>query len=75
MTPKDKAEELVYKYRLLDLKPQDYNNFDFNLTVSNSKQCALICADKMHEAIEHFYGQDKEVSSYIEEIKDEIIKL
>ena len=71
MTPKEKAEELVYKYRLLDLKTQDYNNFDFNLTVSNSKQSALICVEQMIEACEGYIKGIK----YWQDVKQEINKI
>jgi len=66
MTPKEKAEELVERYEVLT------TGWNY---IEDAKKCALICVNEMHKAIEHFYGQDKEVSEYIEEIKQEINKL
>ena len=69
MTPKEKAEELVYRYRLTDLNPQDFTDFCFNLSVINSKQCALICVDEILE----IYQLDD--YSFWKEVKQEINKI
>lgn len=41
MTPKEKAIELVDKYKLLD--------YSSNLSIEKSKQCALIAVEEMLE--------------------------
>ena len=71
MTPKEKAEELVYKYRLTDLNPQDFTDFCFNLSVINSKECALICVEQMIEACEGYIKGIK----YWQDVKQEINKI
>ena len=70
MTAKEKANELVQSF---------YNNQSSHSITSvafnSAKRCALICVDEMYKTIEHFYGQDKEVSEYIEDVKQEINKI
>jgi hypothetical protein len=58
MTPKEKADELVGKYMLTDLNPQDCTDFDFNLSLSNAKKCALICVDEVLDGNNDFLGRD-----------------
>ena len=62
MTVKDKASELVEKYKLLD-----YNS---NLCIEKSKKCALIAVDEIKKAISH-----KDDFDYWQEVKTEIEKL
>lgn len=76
MTPKEKAEELVGKYRLTDMNPQDFTDFDFNLSVSNAKQCALICVDEFIDALDYNSSPTAEgLTEYYTEVKQEINKL
>ena len=70
MTPKEKAKELVERYEYIGEYVSDIWMGKYII-----KQCALICVDEMYKSIEHFYGQDKEVSGYIEEVKQEINKI
>ena len=72
MTTKEKAEELVFKYRLTDMNPQDFTDFDFNLSVSNSKQCALICVDEILMSQHNVWENTIE---HWQEVKQEINKL
>ena len=72
MTTKEKAEELVFKYRLTDMNPQDFTDFDFNLSVSNSKQCALICVDEILMSQHNVWENTIE---YWQDVKLEINKL
>ena len=67
MTPKEKAEELVYKY-------WDIEDIDF----LKSKQCALIAVDEIiYELIEvnKRYNITASPFNYYEQVKKEIEKL
>ncbi len=66
MTPKEKAEELVYKYR---------DRFYFLLTDDAIKDCALIAVDEIIEALECHTWQNKVIIKHYEEVKNEIEKL
>jgi hypothetical protein len=78
MTAKEKAKELVYKYRYLVTIWDCYNDCDIKIKdrLPDMKQCALIAIDEMIE-------QQKEQSdnmhwscvNYWEEVKQEIEKL
>jgi hypothetical protein len=61
MTPKEKAEQLFFKYRNLENKDSFINNH-------NAKQCALIAVDF---AIEY---NDFHIE-FLQEVKQEIEKL
>jgi hypothetical protein len=61
MTPKEKAEQLFFKYRNLENKDSFINNH-------NAKQCALIAVDL---AIEY---NDFHIE-FLQEVKQEIEKL
>jgi methionine synthase II (cobalamin-independent) len=64
MTPKEKAEELVYKY--YNKLPQWVNHLD-------AKQCALIAVDEIIKALdESLINADVE---YYKQVKNEIEKL
>jgi len=66
MTPKEKANELVFKY--IDTIPfLDYDVF------AASKQCALICVDEILE-IKSVY-HDIDLYDYWEEVKRQINQL
>ena len=68
MTPKEKAEELVNKYKEVaysDLLPQ--KGID-----ENAKQCALIAIDEMIEVAKSLTMETQE---WYEEVKQEIEKL
>lgn len=64
--PKQKVKELVDKF--------DYP-IGFGLSLDDKKQCALICVDEMLWFQEKMFGQDKESTSYLLEVKEEINKL
>ena len=49
MTPKEKAIELIEKYKLLD-----YNS---NLSIEKSKQCALIAVSEIFKHIEYIFKE------------------
>ena len=65
MTPKEKAEELVLKFRELPQK----GTIMFYLAFEISKQCALIAVDEMIEYTHRLY------LDYWIEVKQEIEKL
>lgn len=68
MTPKEKAEELVLKFKEL---PQE-GTLMFYVAFEISKQCALIAIDEILKAA--FYATD-EIYNYYLEVKQEIKKL
>jgi len=72
MTPKEKAKELVDRFKKLD------TTFDgVDVLCHEAKQCALICVNQM----ESFYkdimriGTSKQMLYYFNEIRKEIQKL
>jgi len=65
MTAKDKAKELVHRFRIGDRNMK-----------SKAKQCALICVDEMLEMSYSGYQYDAEIEvPFLEEVKQEIEKL
>ena len=86
MLPKDKAKELVDKYRTY-VRIADY--YDLNSSedeIHIAKQCALICVDEIIEAehriwekvshIAHYVSYDQTTDyAYWQEVKKEINKL
>jgi hypothetical protein len=74
MTPKEKAEELLYTYRiLLMLEETDCGN-EILCTVI-AKQCALILVSEIIEALSFHSWQNRNEIEYYEEVKHEIEKL
>ena len=59
MTPKDKAKELVHRFRIGDRNMK-----------SKAKQCALICVDEMLAFDLRFFDIE-----FLKEVKKEIEKL
>lgn len=75
MTPKEKAEELVDKF-----KPNAYRGAceenDELMELYHSKQCALKAVDEIIKTIEYSSQADEmSKTSYWEEVKTEIEKL
>jgi hypothetical protein len=73
MTPKEKAEELVDKF-------MDYSESRFNVNndlspVYTAKQCALIAVDEIFEALDEHHWENRNVTEYYREVKQEIEKL
>jgi len=81
MTPKEKAKELVDKFRefsYVDYEHQESHE-DFNL-LFNSKQCALICVYEQIKLINDYADRQMLTNwatarGYWEEVKQEIQKL
>jgi len=69
MTPKEKAQELVDKYK-------EFTEDNFAESYCNAKQCALIAVNEMLD-IDNVkpYILHKEIIDYWQEVKEEINKL
>jgi hypothetical protein len=81
MTPKEKAKELVYKYKnaSFNCKGCDMPFCDIpctSLSIDESKQCALIAVDEIIQAIDwHEFEVPNEQINYWQEVKQEIENL
>lgn len=62
MTPKEKAQELVYKF--MDTR--------WDMSKEDGKQCALITVEEVMDELEDYTG---EYIAYWNEVKNEINKL
>ena len=77
MTPKEKAEELVLKFKEL---PQE-GTLMFYVSFEIGKQCALIAVDEILKSgctfpsNNTYYGCNEEASEYWLEVKSELEKL
>ena len=76
MTPKEKAEELVHKFKKYSYYPTTNDDVLFvNELNNNAKQCALIAVSEIKRCIDwHIYPLDKEWR-YWGEVKQELEKL
>ena len=71
MTPKEKAEELVHKFKKYSYYPKTNNDMLFvNELNNNAKQCALIAVEQILEIIFSDYDWQ-----YWYEVKQELEKL
>lgn len=74
MTPKEKAEELVGKFR-----DKIISFLSDNMKDSNAKQCALIAVDEIIQLLDHTPLIDDDYAEHIinywNEVKQEIEKL
>lgn len=80
MTPKEKAEELIYQFAQR-IPPSSYeayeNGVQINFDLENSKNCALVAVDEIINNSIEWLGckyQDEEIK-YWQEVKQEIEKL
>lgn len=76
MTPKEKAEDLFYKY--LIYFPEFRNDLEYDYNTESAKTCAFIAVDEILIAITfNMYDEDayNKEDNYWEEVKQEIIKL
>jgi hypothetical protein len=78
MTPKEKAEELVEKFKFETKKSEIINDLllgDISVVFKHykSKQCALIAVDEilLHEKNNH--SELDKISEYWQEVKQEIL--
>ncbi len=73
MTPKEKAKELFDKYCwAIRIDETDSGYFS---NVLYAKECALIAVDEIFEALDEHHWQNKNVTEYYREVKQEIEKL
>jgi hypothetical protein len=77
MTPKEKAEELVHKFKKYSYYPKTNNDMLFvNELNNNAKQCALIAVDEILDLIDTIYDYDREsLDPYWKQVKQELEKL
>ena len=68
MTAKEKAEELVHKYNLLQTYIEDFS-------LEDAKHCALIAVDELLEMAKLYTDGYYEWPEYYEQVKQEIEKL
>ena len=73
MTPKEKAEELVYEFR----KQFDWLESDYSIDLyRDTRQCALIAVDEILDLIITIYDYDREqLDPYWKQVKQELEKL
>ena len=78
LTPKQKAEELVYFYQNL-LTPLSEKKDDFFF--SRCKKCALIAVDEIINSLENYGKESDELQNmendfrYWQEVKQELLKM
>ena len=71
LTPKEKAKELVLKFKEL---PQE-GTLMFYITFEISKQCALIAVDEIISIKLLWFQKDTEHLDFWKEVKEELLKL
>jgi hypothetical protein len=74
MTPKEKAKELVEKYRKYVDDGRHNGFYSGEITFNNQKQCALIAVDEILNN-DGFTQFDVYLTVYWQEVKQEIEKL
>ena len=78
LTPKQKAEELVYFYQNL-LTPLSEKKDDFFF--SRCKKCALIAVDEIINSLENYGKESDELQNmendfrYWQEVREELLKM
>lgn len=73
MTPKEKAWELVLKYRLIEFdKTEDTR---LMISMANAKECALITVDEILEFVEDDRDFGFSWKTYYQQVKQEIENL
>ena len=73
MTPREKAEELVYKFKKYAYYPKtDDDELFVNQLNKNAKECALIAVDEIIDLLSHDINP---LVNYWFEVKSEIEKL
>jgi hypothetical protein len=75
MTPKEKAKDLVDKFKKYAYYPKTDNDEIFiNQLSKNAKQCALIAVEEILKVVS-FYNDSQAEVIYFKEVKQEIEKL
>jgi SOS response regulatory protein OraA/RecX len=70
MTPREKAEELIDKL----IKPMIHLH-QYPLCLEAAIECALIAVDEVIESLHEHHWQNRNVTEYYREVKQEIEKL
>lgn len=72
MTPKEKAEDLFYKY--LIYFPEFRNDLEYDYNTESAKTCAFIAVDEIINSVDNEHVSDI-YNEFWENVKQEIIKL
>lgn len=78
MTPKEKANELVNKFRPYSYSSDGLNSMEREYQIEdNSKQCALIAVDEIMKipTLGRSHNRDESQYDYWQQVKQEIINL
>jgi hypothetical protein len=76
MTPKEKAEQLVCKFHLVNSESVELITGEYDLLHSLSQddaiECALICVDEMMELLSNDSWRNRNELMFYEEVKKQI---
>jgi hypothetical protein len=73
ITPEQKAKELVERYSNIEIQIGGQYDGYLYMNLQDAKQCALICVDEILNI--NSVDKDYDLSTYWEEVKQEIEKL
>jgi hypothetical protein len=73
MTPKEKAIELVDKFMEHTVEWDNVTEHAFD-SEYHAIQCALIAVDQIFEALDEHHWENRNVTEYYREVKEEIQK-
>ena len=74
MTPKEKAFELVEQFMEHTVEWDKIKEVAFD-SEYHAKKCALIAVDEIFEALDEHHWENRNVTEYYREVKQEIEKL
>jgi hypothetical protein len=76
MTPKEKAQELVCKFHLVNSESVELITGEYDLLHSlspdDAKKCALMCVDEMMDALANDSWRNRNELMFYEEVKKQI---
>lgn len=76
MTPKDKAKELINKYKPIVYSIDSFGDYDESIALVNAKSCAFIAVDEMLDFSNRLYLNENSLAhQYLLKVKKEIINL
>jgi len=76
MTPKEKAKELIHRFRVITIdKALRSCNTTSEAMERTAKECALICVDEIIDALSSHEWQNRNEIKGWQEVKQEIEKL
>lgn len=73
MTPKEKAKELVTDMQVE--RDAEKRCYYFHMSLESAKRSAIIAVDEIFEALDEHHWQNRNVTEYYREVKQEIEKL